>query len=354
MKSFGKVVGVALACALGSALCPATALASTGPQAAQFGSAGFWSDGGTIFLGSGYLDGDVSYQGDYTVYTTKPGEALEAFPGVSYDRATNTLTLDGVNTRDYLLVHDMGDDFKIDVRGENALGQVYVNNVNESGYSGAVEFTGEGSLTLNAARFYDSALCVDCGENAKAVADAGVNMRLYGDRGQYRGVDHGTVCVNGTKVPDPSEAIQFRGLADRPQVEGTRSHGRYHFEVREALLEQGHAVAPAGVDELAGTFRVNSKTVRASALAGALAGGTETVVLGKKVKKVSAGAFKRLKNVKRLVVKSRALTKKSVRGSFRGSRVKRLAVKVPGEKLGAYKKAFSAKNLGVGKTLVGV
>lgn len=365
MRNFGngrKCAAMMAACAIAYMLGSSTAFASTGPQDAQYDE-GRWQDGGAIFLGEGYLEGDVSYQGDHTVYSTKPGQELGGFPGVSYDRATNTLTLDGANTADYLLVHNMGDDFKIEVKGENALGQVYVNNVNEGGYSGAVEFSGTGSLTLNKKRFYDSAISVDGGENAKIVVDAGVSMRLYDDKGQYEASDRGVVSVAGTGVAKGRDAIQFRGLAEQPKVRTLKHRGSYSHSIGAKKLQQGTMVAakktrtyaPLSVGNTKRTSAalvVNSKVVKASTLVAAASarGGASavgTVTLGKKVKRVEKGAFAQAKGLKTLVVKSAKLTKKNVRGAFKGSGVKELTVRVPASKFEKYAGVLSAKNLGV-------
>ena len=101
---------------------------------------------------------------------------------------------------------------------------------------------------------------------------------------------------------------------------------------------------------------VNTKTVNAKAVKQAIkkAGSTDRavveIVLGKKVRKISKGAFKGT-NVKTLVVKSKKLKKKTVRGSLKGSKIKTVKVKTGSKKTSRkyvkkYKKIFTRKNAG--------
>ena len=98
------------------------------------------------------------------------------------------------------------------------------------------------------------------------------------------------------------------------------------------------------------SITVNVKKVTASAVASAVkkagtdAASVKTITLGSKVKKIAKGAFKKMKKATTLVIKTKKLTKKSVKGSLKGSKVK--TVKVPKKKLKAYKKIFTKKNCG--------
>ncbi len=105
------------------------------------------------------------------------------------------------------------------------------------------------------------------------------------------------------------------------------------------------------------TITVNSKTVSASVLdaavkkAGCRRNTITTITLGKKVKKISKGAFKNYRNAKTLIVKTKKLTKKSVKGSLKGSKVRTVKIKVGKKKTNKkyvkkYKKIFTKKNAG--------
>jgi hypothetical protein len=75
-----------------------------------------------------------------------------------------------------------------------------------------------------------------------------------------------------------------------------------------------------------------------------------TVTIGKNVKTIKKNAFKGSKAVK-LIIKSKKLTKKSIRGSLKGSKVRTVQIKV-GKKalnrkyLRKYRKIFTRKNTG--------
>jgi uncharacterized repeat protein (TIGR02543 family) len=121
-----------------------------------------------------------------------------------------------------------------------------------------------------------------------------------------------------------------------------------------ALWEKKADPAPAPT---AATVTVNSKTVSAKTLEAAYAksgvsvDSVATVVLGENVKKISKGSFKNFKNAKTLEVKTRKLTKASVKGSLKGSKVKTVKVKVGKKKTNKkyvkkYKNFFTKKNCG--------
>ena len=103
----------------------------------------------------------------------------------------------------------------------------------------------------------------------------------------------------------------------------------------------------------AATVSVNSSTVNASVIKNAIqaAGGSaDTLVIGKKVKKISKGALKGT-GVKTLIVKSKKLKKKTVKGSLKKSSVKTVKVQIGSKKVNRkyvkkYKKIFTKKNAG--------
>ena len=105
------------------------------------------------------------------------------------------------------------------------------------------------------------------------------------------------------------------------------------------------------------TVTVNVRTVNAKAVNAAVAkaGGSSkyvtTIVLGKKVKKISKSAFKNYKQAKTLVVKSKRLKKAGVKKSLKGSKITRVKVKVGSKKINKkyvkkYKKIFTKKIVG--------
>ena len=100
--------------------------------------------------------------------------------GAVYDRKTNTLTLTDFNHPDYQLTANMmGDDFTVRVNGACALDEIAVWG---DGWGGSLHITGEGSLTVNAGRVFDSGLIFypEGVETLRFAVDASVRLELYG------------------------------------------------------------------------------------------------------------------------------------------------------------------------------
>jgi len=105
------------------------------------------------------------------------------------------------------------------------------------------------------------------------------------------------------------------------------------------------------------TVTVNVATVSAKAVDKAVkkAGGSEKyvtkIILGKKVKKISSKALAKYKKVKTIELRTKKLTKKRVKNSLRGSKVKTVKVRIGKKSLNKkyvkkYKKFFTKKNAG--------
>ena len=76
--------------------------------------------------------------------------------GITYNKATNTITLNNVNQPTWVLeTNEMGIDLKLEVKGTCQLGKILVWGF---GYGGNLTVTGTGSLTLNANKKQDYAV----------------------------------------------------------------------------------------------------------------------------------------------------------------------------------------------------
>ena len=106
-----------------------------------------------------YDDGDIN------------NSALE---GVTYDKGTNTLTLSNLKTSNRLIVEEMGDDFKINLIGDNEV--AYVDCRSDYDFGCNLHFTGYGSLTANKDRNSSRAIVVF---NGKIIVDDSVTLKLY-------------------------------------------------------------------------------------------------------------------------------------------------------------------------------
>ena len=81
-----------------------------------------------------------------------------AVSGMTYDKPTNTLTVENVHQRDNeLFIWYMGDDFKLNVKGENEFGVIFVYNYFDF-HSTSLNIIGDGTLTVNEQRRNDIAI----------------------------------------------------------------------------------------------------------------------------------------------------------------------------------------------------
>ena len=153
------------------------ALASNGPAPVD---SGFPS---SLVLTSG---GSV-----YTVYA-KGTAHNDAVAGVAYDAETNTLTLTGVDTPYVLSLSAMGDDFKLNVKGDNVLAAIVARGW---GWGTGLNITGTGKLEVNKDLSADVAICFEPVETYAVSPDNGhsyltvgeeVTLELYGKAAVFR------------------------------------------------------------------------------------------------------------------------------------------------------------------------
>ena len=170
-------------------------------------------------------------------------------------------------------------------------------------------------------------------------------------------------------VTDKIDALPAAGkvtTSDKAAIEAARKaydaltadqKAKVSADILKKLIDAENALAEAEKKAVT-SVTVNTKTVNAKAVNAAIAkaGGSSkyvtTIVLGKKVKKISKGAFKNYKKAKTLVVKTKKLKKASVKKSLKGSKISKVKVKVSKKKkankkyVKKYKKIFTKKNAG--------
>ncbi|MBQ9322228.1 MAG: leucine-rich repeat protein, partial [Eubacterium sp.] len=105
------------------------------------------------------------------------------------------------------------------------------------------------------------------------------------------------------------------------------------------------------------TMIINGKKYTVTAIAAKAFTGKKikTVTIGRSITTISKNAFAKSK-VTKLIIKTKNLSKKSVKGALKGSKVKTIQVKVGSKKVNktfvkAYKKIFTKKNAGKKVTL---
>lgn len=100
----------------------------------------------------------------------------DALEGATYDKSTNTLTLNNLKTDLSLAVNEMGENFKINLVGENEIPYMII-----YGYGGNVEFTGNGSLTVNKDKTNEIGIVMAAeGTIGRLTVDSNTTLKVYG------------------------------------------------------------------------------------------------------------------------------------------------------------------------------
>lgn len=104
----------------------------------------------------------------------------DVIEGVTYDKDSNTLTLNNVKTNLNLSVNEMGEDFKINLIGENEIPYIIIYGF---GYGGNVEFTGNGSLTVNKDKSFEIGMIMAAeGTVGRITVDNNATLKVYGSK----------------------------------------------------------------------------------------------------------------------------------------------------------------------------
>lgn len=122
-------------------------------------------------------DGDSSNpQGEYKTIYSASSKDISTVEGISYDRASNTLTIENYNnTKNRIAMNMMGDDFKINIKGENHIGELVSYG---DGWGGSITLTGNGTLYINENKSYETAIYMNA-ENTKSVLTVGPECNVY-------------------------------------------------------------------------------------------------------------------------------------------------------------------------------
>lgn len=122
-------------------------------------------------------DGDSSNpQGEYKTIYSASSKDISTVEGISYDRASNTLTIENYNnTKNRIATNMMGDDFKINIKGENHIGELVSYG---DGWGGSITLTGNGTLYINENKSYETAIYMNA-ETTKSVLTVGSECSVY-------------------------------------------------------------------------------------------------------------------------------------------------------------------------------
>ena len=123
----------------------------------------------------------------------------DSINGVSYNKASNTLSLNNYNSSDVIETNVMGDDFKINVIGSCSVGQIRIWGDH---YGGSLTIDGSGTLTVNQSKRYDNAIVLYAEESNSSLSfGENVNVNLY--------AKSDTVYIDDTSNADIASAINF-------------------------------------------------------------------------------------------------------------------------------------------------
>lgn len=136
------------------------------------------------------------------LYHAQDPSSVTTVSGMSYSKATNTLTLNGFNnTGKIIAVNEMGEDFKIKVTGTNHIQQIIVYGY---GYGGSLALSGTGTLYINENKQVEVPICLEA-EFAKAQLKIGSDFTVKA----YRQSGHPGAYVSYSATAD--NGIVFEG-----------------------------------------------------------------------------------------------------------------------------------------------
>ncbi len=166
------------------------------------------------------VGGELHYLVAGSYWASQEGATLTDVPGVTYDRATNTLTLDNCNI-DKIDTNLMGNGFTIKVIGENQVGRITLWG---AGHSGSATITGDGELYVNESETADTGLMI-YGETGPAalMVDRDVYVEIYGTEA--------AIMVSMTTM---EKAIYTRGRMVTGGIRGNGDFMLYNFQVQDA------------------------------------------------------------------------------------------------------------------------
>ena len=146
-----------------------------------------------------FFDGE---NGTY-IYSTFSQDQIGKIKGVSYDKASNTLTLDNVKRDENLITNVMGDDFKILLKGDNSLKSIIVWG---DGYGGNLTITGHGKLILNSEKTENMAITIQAEyTEGKVKIEKNVQMEMYAKEG------YPIIEIVGANNSDKDKAVVIDG-----------------------------------------------------------------------------------------------------------------------------------------------
>ena len=217
-----KLLAIILTAALLMSVCGVSAFAAENDQPAPTTGPWdgyYWMTGGPMISFVGGSVGNrverlVYYRENMMMESSPIVTDNEAVPGATYDKPTNTLTLDHVKLTDNLGIYYMGDDFRLCVKGECELTKITVFNFSGK-YSTSLNITGTGTLTLNKEKTYSEAIEF-CGEGVSLThfdIAPSVTVHLYASAYEDEEFPQNVVNINSTYA-DPAITVGGKAIPE--------------------------------------------------------------------------------------------------------------------------------------------
>jgi hypothetical protein len=134
------------------------------------------SENGAIYFSSRSDDYDSFYIYDSGKITNNEAK------GVTYDLLTNTLTVNNFKGKYYLMIDNMGEDFKFNVLGVNDFSGIFIG---ASSYRTNMTFIGNGKLILNKEKDEETPIPIISYERVKLIFEDTVSLELYAVNNGY-------------------------------------------------------------------------------------------------------------------------------------------------------------------------
>ena len=166
MKRWKKMMAFCLTFIMAFAMTGISASAANGPNEQEMSMAFLVID-----------DGSANPK---QLYNANKSVTISTVKNISYDKKTNTLTLNGYQEAEKKIVaNEMGDDFKVKVVGNNQIQGIAVWGYS---YGGSLTLEGNGSLEINKNRVQGEPISLMAEEaNAQFKVKQGVTLKVYRD-----------------------------------------------------------------------------------------------------------------------------------------------------------------------------
>ena len=166
MRRWKKIMALCFAFLMSFVMLGSSVEAANGPNEQDWSSAYIVIDDGSVNLKQ--------------LYNADKSVTISTVKNISYDKKTNTLTLNGYQEAEKRIVaNEMGDDFKVKVVGNNQIQGIAVWGYS---YGGSLTLEGNGSLEINKNRVQGEPIFLMAEEaNAQFKVKQGVTLKVYRD-----------------------------------------------------------------------------------------------------------------------------------------------------------------------------